>query len=240
MQSILDKDPAIRFEVFTKIPEWFFRNSLFTDIGYHHIETDIGMVQTSPFQEDISATLNKLRHLLPFDPGLIADTVDTVRQLKCGIVLCDIAPMGIAVADAAGIPSVLVENFTWDWIYSEYKSESKQFKPYIDYLEKYFKCATYHIKAEPFCQPGNPNLTVEPVSRKPRSQVTAVRTKLGLGKEEKIVLLTMGGVSDRKDYTAGLEKLSDIHFIIPGASNKRYRRANLTFLPFQSFFSTRI
>jgi hypothetical protein len=236
MQSILDNDPAIRFEVFTKAPKWFFINSLCADIGYHNLETDIGMVQSSPFQEDITATLNKLRRFLPFDSGLIASTVDAVKQLKCEIVLCDIAPMGIAVADAAGIPSVLVENFTWDWIYSDYQSESRQFEPYIDYLKKYFKCATYHIKAEPFCQHGKFDLTVAPVSRKPRSKATEIRARLGVGNDEKIVILTMGGIRERKDYTVGLERFNDIHFIIPGVNNKQNQRANLTFLPFRSVF----
>lgn len=236
MQSILEKDSTIRFEVFTQTPEWFFKNSLSADIGYHHLETDIGMVQTSPFKDDINATLNRLRRLLPFDLELLAATGDVVKQLRCEMVLCDIAPMGIAVADAADLPSVLVENFTWDWIYTDYQSASNQFQPYIDYLKTHFRGATYHIKTEPFCQPGNPDLIVAPVSRKPRNQATAVRARLGVGKTEKMVVLTMGGISDRKDYTAGLERFSGIHFVIPGVDYKLRRRANLTLLPSRSDF----
>jgi len=236
MQSILDNDPAIRFEVFTCTPKWFFRKSLSAEIGYHHLETDIGMVQSSPFQENITATLNKLRRFLPFDLGLITSTVDAVKQLRCEIVLCDISPMGIAVADAAGIPSVLVENFTWDWIYSDYQSESQQFEPYIDYLKKIFNRATYHIKAKPFCQSGKSDLTVAPISRKPRSQASEIRARLRKGNNDKIVILTMGGVKESKDYAVGLEGLNDIHFIIPGVKNEHHQCANLTFLPFQSDF----
>ena len=236
MQSILDKDSEIRFEVFTTIPEWFFKKSLSAEIGYHYLEADIGLVQVSPFHEDIPATLKQLKRFVPFDSRVLSTTADTLKQLRCAVVLCDIAPMGLVVAKEAGISSVLIENFTWDWIYSDYQFESKQFKPYIDYMKKYFSLATYHIKTKPFCQNANPDLTVAPVSRKPRSLPSTVRTRLGLGKKVKIVLLTMGGISDKSDYADGLADYSDIHFLIPGENHQFVQRRNITFLPFQSDF----
>jgi UDP-N-acetylglucosamine:LPS N-acetylglucosamine transferase len=144
--------------------------------------------------------------------------------------------MGLVVAEKAGIPSVLVENFTWDWIYSDYQLESKQFEPYIDYMRTCFRLATYHIKTKPFCQNDNSDLIVAPVSRKPRSLPSAVRTRLGLGQKEKIVLLTMGGISDTADYADGLANFSHIHFVIPGKNRKVPQRRNITFLPFLSDF----
>jgi len=38
-------------------------------------------------------------------------------------VIADAPPLGCAAAYAAGIPSVVVSNFTWDWIYEEYRDE---------------------------------------------------------------------------------------------------------------------
>jgi len=31
--------------------------------------------------------------------------------------ICEIAPMGILVAKETRVPAILVDNFTWDWIY---------------------------------------------------------------------------------------------------------------------------
>ena len=104
------------------------------------------------------------------------------------------------------------------------------------YLKKIFNRATYHIKAKPFCQSGKSDLTVAPVSRKPRSQASEIRARLSIGNNDKIVILTMGGVKESKDYAVGLERLNDIHFIIPGVKNEPHQCANLTFLPFQSDF----
>ena len=234
MQSILEKDPTVRFEVFTHTPEWFFRNSIYNETGYHYLDTDVCMVQKTPFQENIKATLHELGRNLPFEPEIVESAAAALKNLKCKIVLCDIAPMGIAVAGAADIPSVLIENFTWDWIYSGYQSKSQQFKPYIEYLRDHFNNATYHIKTKPYCQQGNPDLIVAPVSRKPRSRVKDVRARLGLRNEEKLVILTMGGVKDKRDYATGLEMLGDINFIIPGVDNKLRKHKNVTYLPSRS------
>ena len=35
----------------------------------------------------------------------------------------DIPPLAVAAAEAAAIPSVAIGNFTWDWIYEDYRSE---------------------------------------------------------------------------------------------------------------------
>jgi hypothetical protein len=234
MQAILEKNPQKQFEIFTEVPKWFFTDSLKKDVGYHRIKTDIGMVQTSPFQGDLDATIDNLRQFLPLSSRSITNIANTIRQLNCSLIICDISPLGIAVAAEAGIPSVLIENFTWDWIYSGYQFEIEKFTPYIKYLKKLYKGATYHIKTEPFCQSDYSNLTVAPISRKPRNKTKAIRTKLGLGNDEKIVIITMGGIRDRKDYGSSLERHNGVHFIIPGAGDKLNRQGNLTFLPHRS------
>ena len=51
-----------------------------------------------------------LAELLPYSEELLNDLA---RQCAgCRFILADIAPLGIAVAQRTGIPSVLVENFT--------------------------------------------------------------------------------------------------------------------------------
>src|SRR6202035_923270 len=43
-----------------------------------------------------------------------------LRELGAALVISDIPPLAIAAADQAGIPSIAVANFTWDWIYAYY------------------------------------------------------------------------------------------------------------------------
>ena len=43
-----------------------------------------------------------------------------LRELGAGLIVGDIPPLAFAVGAAAGIPSIAIGNFTWDWVYSEY------------------------------------------------------------------------------------------------------------------------
>ena len=115
MAAIQQSDSAIRFEIFTQVPRWFFQDSLSGPFGYHPILTDIGLVQKTSLAEDMPETVKRLDAFLPFDAGSIQDLAKQINQLECQLVLCDIAPMGIAVAGEVSIPSVLIENFTWEY-----------------------------------------------------------------------------------------------------------------------------
>ena len=75
-----------------------------TRFHYHEVLTDIGLVQTTSMEEDLPETIRQLDALLPFRPALVEDLARQVRELGCEMVLCDIAPLGIAVAKEAGLP----------------------------------------------------------------------------------------------------------------------------------------
>ena len=143
--------PSIRFDIFTQVPEWFFQDSVGDGFDYHPLCTDIGLVQHSALHADIDATLQRLDTFLPFPPATIAPLAQKLRTLGCGLVMCDIAPMGIAVAQAANVAAVLVENFTWDWIYEAYVAEHTAMRTAISYLHGLFTQADYHIQTEPIC-----------------------------------------------------------------------------------------
>lgn len=114
MSALAEKRPQVAFDIFTTVPEWFFSDSLVAPFTLHAILTDIGLVQQNPFQEDLPETLRCLDAMLPFEEALIENLASQLQRTHCRLVLCDIAPLGIAAALKAGIPSVLVENFTWD------------------------------------------------------------------------------------------------------------------------------
>jgi hypothetical protein len=171
---------------------------------HHRLKSDIGLVQKTPFQEDLPATVQKLKEFLPFDQSQIVTIAEKIRHLKCQLVVCDIAPMGIRVAKEAGVPSVLVENFTWDWIYRGYEKEG--FDEFDAYLQSVFAEASYHIQTQPICKPERVDFTVEPASRKIKSPYSHIRKRLGLPDSCKVVMITAGGVPKNYGFIAAILK----------------------------------
>jgi len=236
MAALSEAAAGVRFELFTTCPPWFFQNSLGNEFGYHAIETDLGLVQTSPLQEDLAATCLKLDQMLPFDQGKVLNLADEIKRLGCRLVICDIAPLGILVARAAGVPSVLLENFSWDWIYQGYLRAEPRLQPHIVYLAEIKRLIGYHIQTRPVCMPVPTAICVDPVSRKVRCSRDRVRRQLGIQQNAKMVLVSMGGVPDRFDFLARLPSKLEPFVVVSGANGRQIAHPKVILLPSRSPF----
>lgn len=235
MNALGVRVPGLTIEIFTRVPLWFFNMSLRVNFHYHDVLTDIGLVQANSMVEDLPETIHKLEAFLPFRPALVEDLAAQVHVAGCEMVICDIAPLGIAVAREAGLPSVLVENFTWDWIYSGYRTEEPRFAPYIDYLHGIFAAADTHVRTTPVCSEELPaSLTTNPVWREPRSTRAETRARLGVPPQAPMVLVTMGGIVTEFPYLERLQKSAEVRFLIPGGSDRYEQRGSLVLIPHHS------
>jgi len=236
MEFLSEIDTGIQFEIFTTVPAWFFQDSVSAPYAYHHLVTDIGLVQKNAFQADLEDTLCALNDFFPPAPSLIAKIAETVKALNCVLIICEIAPMGILVAKEAGLPSILVENFTWDWIYQQYTVSNSRINRHIDYLQPIFNAVDYHIQTEPVCNRNSADLITAPVSRKLRTTGGEIRERLGLPEDDKMVLITTGGIPQSYGFLEKLNKLRNITFVMPGAGPEIKIIDNSIILPRRSDF----
>ena len=234
MEAMAEIESPILFDIFTTVPAWFFKHSNTFDFRYHSLLTDIGLVQMNPFQEDLPATVQHLKNFLPFDQAQIAPLAEKIRYMQSELVICDIAPMGILIAGQADVPSVLVENFTWDWIYQGF--EEAGMHEFNQYLQSIFAKATYHIQTQPICNPAAVDFSAAPASRKIQTPSGETRQKLGLTESCKVIMITAGGVPKNYGFIEKLKNQTATHFIIPGASNSVDIQDNLILLPENSEF----
>lgn len=234
MESLHAIAPAICFEIFTAVPPWFFQDSISAEFGYHRLVTDVGLAQESALREDMGATLQRLAELYPFRTAHVDEVARQVTDMGCEGVVCDIAPLGIAVARAAHLPSILVENFTWDWIYAGYLDLEPRLADYIAYLRDAFAGADYHVQTEPVCDYRRAHLVTPPVSRRPRNPAPVIRERLDISAAGPAVLVTMGGIPERHAFLHALTKVDGIYFLIPGAVESAERIGNVILLPHRS------
>ena len=234
MDALWLKRPEVRFEIFTQVPLWFFENSLLVPFNYHACLTDIGMAQKSSLHEDLDQTLELLDRFLPFEPSGVVRLAERIKRLKCRIVVSDIAPLGIAVARKAGAPSVLVENFTWDWIYRQYWDIKPLFIDFTKYLQDIFANADHHIQTEPVCFPQKTELRTLPVSRALKSSSATMRKRFHIDSERSMVLITMGGIPTRNRFVDKLRHKNHITFIIPGGAASLTMNTNVIRFPFDA------
>jgi len=236
IEALHRKMANVRIDIYTSVPQWFFDQSLTGAFTYNYLVTDIGLVQRTPLQEDLDKTLEKLDAMLPFENSVVLCLAEQLRRNHCRLVLCDIAPLGIAVARAAGIASVLIENFTWDWIYQGYTAQDNRFIPHISYLKQVFTDADHHVQTEPVCRPVNAGLTTHPVGRTPRKPARQIRRDLNIPLGAPLVTLTLGGIPPAFALFESLPVSRDYYVIIPGGAQTFQAKDNIRLLPHHSGF----
>ena len=229
--------PEIHFHIYGNIPQWFITESGINLFTLHPIETDIGLVQTSPFDIDFTSTLSRLSSFYEQYDTNCAEISEDLLKKRISFVLCDVAIMGISAAEKAGIPSFLIENFTWDWIYENYQSEYPQFSKYVKRITQIIKKADFHYLTEPFCQyPRSLRGITKPISRPSRQNRKTTREQLNIPSSHKIILLSMGGIPDQIQIDASCMNRPGITYIVPGIGSEIKLVENTIFLPHHSIF----
>jgi uncharacterized protein (TIGR00661 family) len=234
MDALTAIDPVFHFDIFTTVPDWFFKQCHSFTFTYHRLLTDIGLVQQTPFRADLAATIRALKQFLPFDPAQVASRAEQLRQQNCELVVCDIAPLGIRIAQKANLPSVLIENFTWPWLYQGYTD--KRLNEFNPYLQAAFAEANYHIQTQPICHSANADFVSAPASRKIKMSSRLIRRRLGLSDSCKVVIITAGGSPKNYSFIDTLKQVTDIHFILPGTADTVSMQDNLILLPENSAY----
>ena len=226
---------TIHFEVFTEVPRWFFAESLPRCFSYHHLVSDVGLVQISPLLEDPQATVDRLDEMWR-DGTRAEDLAARLRELDCSVVVVDVSPLGLAAANAVSLPTVLVENFTWDWIYARHPDAPPTLREHGRRMAGLFTSAALRIQTDPICEYSPTALRVPPVARAPHDGKTTTRKKLGVPADDTMIVVSMGGVPWDYGAFSRLERSDGPWIVVPGGSagRKARRRGRLVLLPFHA------
>ncbi len=227
VMAALHEKTGAEFEVFTTVPRWFFDESIEGLFRYHDVACDVGFVQASALRYDLDRTVEALHGLLPFAQAVVDDLAVRVLDAACTAVLCDIAPLGIAVGERAGLPSVLLESFSWQWLYEPLHERCPALERFSGELDRWWRKATLHIQTEPLCWRDEAVETlVDPISRAPRLEREQARAQLSIHPDARVVVITMGGYGESLPFLERLGTMSDVIFLVTGASETT-REGNL-------------
>jgi L-arabinokinase len=89
-------------------------------------ECDTGVVQMDSLRLDERATIRRAAAFHRSLPASAAQEAVLLHEANTRLVIADAPPLGCAAAAAAGIPSVVITNFTWDWIYEAYAAHLRE------------------------------------------------------------------------------------------------------------------
>jgi UDP-N-acetylglucosamine:LPS N-acetylglucosamine transferase len=216
MAAWLEIDPQVHFHVVTAVNQALFNESLGDRFTYHYEICDVGLIQQDAMHIDEAATVKALEILV--DP-----TRNDAQRLgkhlldhQVEAVVCDIATLGLLAAKAVNLPLVLVENFTWDFIYRGYAKQAPLVAAYAERFTKVYRLADHHIQIDPPSEPVVTATLVPPVARPFRESPEVIRQRFGVSDKETLVLITTGGVGHQFDFCRALADLAPVKFLLSG------------------------
>ena len=115
--------PDLAIVVRSSAPRWLFDQTVRVPIKFLDGDTDTGVVQIDSLRLDEPATIARAAAFYRTLAGRAAAEASVLREHEARLVISDAPPLGCAAASMAGIPSVVLSNFTWDWIYEAYDKQ---------------------------------------------------------------------------------------------------------------------
>lgn len=187
--------PDLNLVVRTSAPRWLFERTARVPVTVHAVECDTGVVQIDSLRLDEQATITRAAAFYRTLPGRAADEAANLREVDARLVISDAPPLACAAAAAAGIPSVVIANFTWDWIYADYRQHMSDAPDLLPAMS-----GAYHEAAEGWRLPMHAGFEsiarvrdVPFVARHARYDPEEVRDRLDLPMFQPLVLSSFGG-----------------------------------------------
>jgi len=118
--------PAADLVVCTSAPRRLFDQTVRVPITFIDRPNDTGVVQIDSVRLDEPATIAVAAEFYRTLSARAEAEAATLKAHDARLVISDAPPLACAAAAVAGIPAVVVANFTWDWIYEGYATELRR------------------------------------------------------------------------------------------------------------------
>lgn len=215
IRNILRQVPSAAAFVITDSPKWLFPRNIVESVRFIDGSCDIGAVQQNSFEVDVRATLKTVADFYGTFESRITEEADFLRNCRIDVVVGDIPALSFLAADAAGIASIGIANFSWDWIYQPYVAQYPEYSWIVDATQSAYSKAGKLLRL-----PFHGDLSVFPVIKdipliagKPKKGREQTRQSLGIAPEERAILVLFRPADLDQIDTRRLAELAEYKFV---------------------------
>jgi hypothetical protein len=232
INAVYALDPAARIVVRTSAPAWLFAKTLRGPAEVQAAATDTGAIQRGALDIDGPATIRQAAEFHA-DPAADARIDEEVRALKAAgarLVVGDVPPLAFAAAARAGVRSIAISNFTWDWIYEGYGEELVHAPWLLDRLRSWYAQAdeAWLLPMAGGFEGMSKTEALPFVARHARHARADVRARLGLPAGEPLLLISFGGyAANELDPERAAATLTAARIVVTSASKDGHPRGTI-------------
>lgn len=189
------RHPGIGVFVRSSAAPWLLDRTIQVPFDLDSRPTDTGVVQLDSLRLDARATMTAAGQFYSNLETLAIEEARLLRDRGVALVVADAPPLACAAAQQAGIPSVVVSNFTWDWIYEAYAREHPRAAETIAAIRAAYRLASaaWRLPLHGDFIPFDAIVDVPFVARHSGKDPASTRAHLGLPLDKRLVLPSFGG-----------------------------------------------
>jgi len=225
INTLRRRHPEVTVEVVSSAHPWFFETVLDPSVPVFRRDLDVGVLQEDSLLMREEETFEACRTLLAGRDAFAEEEGALLAERRISLVVCDIPHLPFAAAARAGVFSVGISNFSWDWIYEGISARHPGYDDVIEEVRRDYARADLLLRL-PFHGEFPSFSAIEDLPLVARHAVSSrdeVRQGLEIPRDAKIGLVSFGGFGLSMADFAPLEALRGWIFLaepemaIPGA-----------------------
>jgi hypothetical protein len=195
INALAARRPDIGVVLRTSVALWLLDQTVTAPFVLDDRPCDTGVVQIDSLRLDAATTITRAREFHETLDARAGVDARVLRHHDVRFVVSDTPPLGCAAADRAGIPSVVVTNFTWDWIYAEYAEYLDSAPDLIPAIQAAYRTAdaAWRLPMHGGFDAFTAIVDVPFVARHASHHRDDTRSRLGLSLDRKLALPSFGG-----------------------------------------------
>ena len=187
--------PDLPIALFTQASPWLLDRTVRVPVTRLSWAVDTGAIQRDSLHLDITATLEAARQ---FDEHSAASALALSREFRrqgIRVVVCDAPAMPCTAAALAGVPAIVLSNFTWDWIYEDFTADHAGFDDLPRRLGAHYAQAdaAWRLPMHGGFPTFRTVLDFPWIARRSRRDPAETRRLLGMGGDRPHALISFGG-----------------------------------------------
>lgn len=214
INALVDRRPDLGIIIRSSVAPWLISRTVRAGVVLAAAEVDTGIMQVGSLHLDAAASLARAEAFMSTFDDRVAAEVRFLQEHQASLVVADLPPLGIAAANAAGVPALALGNFTWDWIYEHYDGGAAIAKRMADV----YRGVTLAMRLPMWGGfESMPSIRDIPfVARHSKREAAEVRDALGIPRSVPVVLTSFGGYGVNGLDVGAVRALPGYQVLLPG------------------------
>ncbi len=218
LREVRRREPTFPIAVVTSGPEPLYRRAVPGPFDFRAEACDVGLAQKSALVIDEAGTVDAWRRFQAGYEARVGREARWLRENGARVVLGDIPPLAFDAAAEAGVTSMALANFSWDWIYRHLAARQPALQEAADRAAvSYRRCGL--LLELPFAGDLSAfprRVRIPLVARRPRIDREEARRRLKV--DGTVVLISFGGLGLPGFDPAVLARMPAFTFLVADAS----------------------